>query len=139
MAKTILVTGANRGIGLEIVRQYSAQGWRVIACCRHPQKAQELIQCAPFALLELDLKKMKDVERVVDQLKDESIDILMNNAGISGPSNEEFNWREPHLWLDTFYITTLAPYAIAQAFLNQVEKSQCKLIVNMSSAYGSIE
>lgn len=139
MTKTVLITGGSRGIGLEMARQYSALGWRVIACCRNPHNAKELIKIAPFALLELDVRRVEHIERVADLLKDESIDILINNAGINGPSNEEFNWKNSAPWLETLQVMTLAPYILAQALCPQVERSLCKLIVNISSIYGSIE
>jgi NAD(P)-dependent dehydrogenase (short-subunit alcohol dehydrogenase family) len=139
MKKTLLVTGASRGIGLEMVRQYLAADWRVIACCRNPKSAHALIELAPSELLELDVTKVEDMERVARFLQGEPIDILMNNAGIQGPSNEEFDWRKPASWLEALQTMTLGPYLLAQALLPSVEKSQLKLIVSMSSSYGSIE
>ncbi|MBI5273369.1 MAG: SDR family oxidoreductase [Chlamydiia bacterium] len=138
MTKTVLITGGNRGIGLEMVRQYSALGYRVIACCRNPQSAKELLQIAPYALLELDVMKLEHIERIADQLKHETIDILINNAGITGPPNEEFNWKNPAPWLEGLHVMTLAPYIMAQALQLQLEKSSSKLVVNISSVYGSI-
>lgn len=138
MKKTVLITGANRGIGLEMVRQYKEAGHRVIACCRSPNNAEKLMSIDPYAIIELDVTNVQDIENAANHFQNETIDILINNAGTYGPSNEDFDWKNPAPWMKTFHVMALAPYNISQAFLQQIKKSEHRVIVNISSIYGSI-
>lgn len=128
--KTVLITGASRGIGLELALQYFSEGWKVIACSRRPK------DIPGFISLKLDVTNEKDIQNLAKYLQNESIDLLINNAGISGPSNEEANRED---WLETFKVNTIAPVQIAHALLPQLEKGELKIIANISSVYGSIE
>ena len=79
--KTTLITGANRGIGLEFSRQYAADGWRVLACSRHPGKSDELNKLAAqypefIKVLALDVSVHAQIERLAQDLSDESIDLI---------------------------------------------------------------
>lgn len=138
MKKTVFITGANRGIGLEMARQYKEIGCRVIACCRSPGKAEKLQSLDPYAIVKLDVTNVDAIEEAANRLENETIDILINNAGAYGPSNEDFNWKNPTPWIETFHVMALAPYKISQAFQKQIERSKYKVIVNISSIYGSI-
>lgn len=134
--KTVLITGANRGIGLELVRQYEADGWRVIACCRTLKN--QVDRENRLIYIKLDVTDTGQIKNLVGKLKKEPIDILINNAGVSGPSNEEMDLFDPLAWLKTLHVNAVAPYTIAQALANQVESSHLKIIVNISSIYGSM-
>ena len=85
---TILITGANRGLGLDFCRQYAEDNWHVIACCRQPQNAAELNQLAAthsnIAVFALDMEDFTQMEQLAAQLGDIAIDVLLNNAGIYG-------------------------------------------------------
>ena len=80
---TVLITGANRGLGLEFSRQYAADNWRVIATCRNPTLASKLIQIrGDITILPLDVTDFSAIEATSEILKAEKIDILLNNAGV---------------------------------------------------------
>jgi NAD(P)-dependent dehydrogenase (short-subunit alcohol dehydrogenase family) len=79
-----LITGANRGLGLEFTRQYLREGWRVIGCCRDPDAAHELAN-AGGELMKLDVTQAADVTAASKRLAGTSIDLLVCNAGITGP------------------------------------------------------
>ena len=85
---TVLVTGANRGLGLEFCKQYASEGWRMLACCRMPQAASELTSLAErypqVSVFALDVADFAQIERLAAQLQDTSIDVLINNAGVYG-------------------------------------------------------
>ena len=140
--QTILITGANRGLGLEMVKQYLQAGWHVIACCRTPRKARELAALANSAtgqltILGLDVQQVKQVQRLPSRLKDQPIDILVNNAGIFKSYNSQLA-KTSTAWLETFQINTIAPALMAKSLVEQVAASQRKIIVNISSVIGSI-
>lgn len=139
--KTVLITGANRGIGLELAKQYYANGWRVFAGCRDEKKSQDLkkISADPkkFSILPLDVGNIEQIKSASKQLKEFPIDLLINNAGIIGYANP-FGKLEEKIWLETFKVNSIAPILMAQAFLDQIEQSELKIIANISSTMGSI-
>lgn len=142
MTKTILVTGANRGIGLEIVKQYAKLGCTVYACCRDPdhavelQKLQQLHQS--IFIHQLDVSNEENINNLSEQLKDKTIDVLFNNAGVAGQDNSIGNITSKDL-MSTFKINTMGPILLAQAMIGPIAKSKSKIIVNMSSYLSSIE
>ncbi|KIH77470.1 Short-chain dehydrogenase [Geoalkalibacter ferrihydriticus] len=143
MANTILVTGANRGIGLELSRQYSAAGWRVLACCRNPEEAVELKKLAEHSgnkilVLTLDVGRVEDISRLADDLRKEKIDILFNNAGINGPKQQEFGLIDAEGWMAAMRVNVLAPYYMAVAFLDQLAAGKRRLLAIMGTQLGSI-
>lgn len=140
---TVLITGANRGLGLEFSRQYAEAGWRVLACCRDPDRADELRRLASvwptLALYRLDVGDFAAVDALARELAAESIDVLLNNAGVYGDSAQTpFGALDYDLWQKVLRIDTLAPMKLAEAFLPHVERSQTKLIVAITSLMGSI-
>src|SRR5215510_13657241 len=106
---TILITGANRGIGLEFVSQYAREGATIIACCREPAKAKELKSLADASggkirVMTLDVAKADSIAALARDLKGTPIDILINNAGISGPRQQGSDKIDPEGWLETFRV-----------------------------------
>jgi len=140
---TILITGANRGIGLELTGQFSADGWEVLACCRNPVDAgalRELSERYPaIELHALDVTDYAQMAALAEQLHDRPIDILLSNAGIYGPKGTGFGEVEATQWRQVLEINTIAPMMLVQAFVEQVAASQRKLVAVISSKVGSIE
>ena len=139
---TVLVTGANRGIGLELVRQYAAEGAQVIACCRSPDAAGELGAVAKAAdgrvrILPLDVADAESIATLKAILGEEPIDIVINNAGISGPREQSAGRVDPEGWLETFRVNTVAPVLIAQALHDNLRRGAGKKLVAITSQLGS--
>jgi len=143
-APTILITGANRGIGLELVRQSAGRGWDVIAAVRKPAEATELKALAaanPRVVIEpLDVTDFAQVDALAAKYKDRPIDVLVNNAGISGTMQDQnfgkhSDWEMYERILRT---NTIAPLKIAEAFLPNLLASGQKKLINISSSEGSI-
>lgn len=139
---TILITGANRGIGLKLTEQFAEDGWRVLACCRNPDQAEDLRalgDASPaierFALDVSDYAQMGDLAA---SLRDRPIDVLLSNAGIYGPRGLAFGEVDAEAWRDVFEVNSIAPLMLAQAFVESVAASRQKLIAVISSKMGSI-
>lgn len=139
---SILITGANRGIGLEFARSFADDGWHVHACCRKPGKAEELKELAggtvgAVTLHKLDVTNGLKVASLARALADEPLDILINNAGVIGPKTS-FGETDYDHWLPVFATNVLAPMRMAERFVKHLEHGERKLIVNISSILGSV-
>jgi NAD(P)-dependent dehydrogenase (short-subunit alcohol dehydrogenase family) len=135
---TVLITGANRGIGLELTRQYAAEDWEVIATCRDPKDAAELKNLKGKVRVEtLEVTDQKQVKALATKLKDVAIDVLLNNAGML-TGYEAFGQTDTQSWLQTLHVNTVAPLQIAEAFADHVARSGQKKIVSITSGMGSI-
>ncbi|MFP4252666.1 MAG: SDR family oxidoreductase [Guyparkeria sp.] len=142
--KTALITGTNRGIGLELARQLLEAGWQVHATARDPDGSAELKALAfahpdTLQLHGLDVADAAAIRALADELADESIDWLINNAGIYGPRGVAFgNVHDVEAWLEVFHINSIAPMLVMQAFAEQVARSGEKKIGILSSKVGSM-
>ncbi len=139
---TVLITGANRGIGLALARGYAAEGWRVLACCRNPDQAKDLDALKAdsgdrVAIHRLDVTDGLEVAKLARELAEEAIDLLINNAGVSAP-RDGFGETDFDCWQPVFAVNTFAPLRVAERFVEQVARGERKLIVNISSKMGSI-
>lgn len=144
--KTILITGANRGIGLEFTQHYSHADWHVIACCRHPEQATTLHALAQntshhIRILPLDLQDAQSLYVLKETLGDTPIDVLINNAGILGKHGREtFGslYHAPENAHDIFQVNVFGALFLSEYLVNNVANSILKTIVNISSDWGSI-
>ncbi|MDH3994049.1 MAG: SDR family oxidoreductase [Gammaproteobacteria bacterium] len=132
-----LVTGANRGIGLELVQQMQAAGYNVIGTARKPAEAKEL-NASGARVLQLDVSDSASVSALAASLKGQAIDVLINNAGIKGHTASSFEETDFDQIAQTFDINTLGPMRVTQALLPNILASKGKTIVQMSSTLGSI-
>ncbi|AMO70939.1 SDR family oxidoreductase [Sphingorhabdus sp. M41] len=130
---TIIITGANRGLGLEMARQYAANGWNVIGTAREPDKAEELQAIDKVTVMQLDAAEDASIRKFAEQLGDQPVDLFINNAGIYGPS--EFDRKG---WLDLLNINVIGPVALATALKDNVAQSKARKMVVISSQVGSI-
>ena len=141
--KTALVTGANRGIGLELVHQLKHTGHIVIACCRDAEAAKGL---GPVAdkVIQIDVRKDHDIYNLVQALKDRPIDLLINNAGVIGEreatlkfmGSEDSENRES--FLEVLDVNCVSVIQLSTALLPNIQASQDKNILVISSTMGSI-
>ncbi|HEY9211050.1 MAG TPA: SDR family oxidoreductase [Methylotenera sp.] len=137
----VLITGANRGIGLEFARQYAEAGWKVIACCRDLKQAtglQELVNTYPdIKTYALDVADFSAIEALAAELKDVKIDVLINNAGVYPHS--DLDHADPEQWLHAFKVNSMAPFKMATAFAPNLAVGQLKKLVTLSSKMGSLD
>ena len=142
-APTVLITGASRGIGLELARQYAERGWNVIATARNPGSSAALKEIAgshPNVTLEaLDVTDLAGIDALAARYKGRPIDVLLNNAGISGGDDMGTFGHLDYAVYDRVHATNvLGPLKMAEAFLPNVAASQQKKIINISSTEGSL-
>ena len=145
---SMLVTGANRGLGLEMVRQFGDDGWRILACCRSPEAATDLAALADasagaITLHTLDVGKPAQIEALADELRGTAIDMLVNNAGLLGCTIDSmgpgaFGTVDYAAWMQLHEINTMAPLRVAEAFVDHVAASDMKLMFFMSTYMGCI-
>lgn len=134
---SVVITGANRGIGLAFARSFAADGWRVYGCCRQPDKARELKDLAgEVTVHRLDVTDGLQVAGLARELASQPVDVLLNNAGIYG-SRAGFGETDYDVWPQVFQVNVMAPLRLAEHFVEQVARSERKLIVNISSRMGS--
>jgi NAD(P)-dependent dehydrogenase (short-subunit alcohol dehydrogenase family) len=140
---TALITGANRGLGLEFARQYTADGWTVIAACRRPDDATALKQLerdskGALRVLGIDVADGASVERAARASTSAAIDVLINSAGVMGGSGQSLGALDYDAWLEVLKVNLLGPARMCEAFLERVAASEQRLIVTITSGMGSL-
>ena len=138
---TALITGANRGIGKALVAEFLNHDWRVIACCRQPDANdfKGLSNSDKLAIRELDVTDQEQISALAKFCESESISILLNVAGIFGPSGLRFGDTPVDPWLEVFRVNSIAPLKLTEALIEPVCRSQLKLVAAISSEMGSIQ
>ena len=136
---TVMITGANRGLGLEFARQYAADGWQVIATCRDPAGATALKKLGEQVEIHaLDVTDFAAIARLGQDLQARAIDLLINNAGVIG-SERAIGQLDGERWLATLRINTVAPLLVAQALLPSLRAGRDKKAIFLTSQMGSID
>lgn len=143
---TVLITGANRGIGLEFVRQYSERDWNVIATVRSPKKAKDLNVLADkdtnIVVEQLDVTDHTRIDWLAETYRDQPIDVLLSNAGIT-PKYASAYKRVKGVDFDmatkSFEVNAAGPLKLSQAFMKHVAASEHKKIIVISSKAGSFD
>ena len=139
----VLITGANRGLGLGFVKKYLEKNVHVLCTTRNISGSKELLECKErypnnIEIFELDLLKENGAETLANQLNEMPIDILINNAGV-GSSNQHFEAVSSKPWLEVLKVNLIAPLIITQSLIENVKKSSVKKINFLSSQLGSIK
>ena len=134
---TVLITGAGRGLGYELARQYAADGWKVIGTVRNAKAKAALAKLGVDAYL-ADVTDRKSITRLAKSVKGVLIDVLVCNAGIHGPKDLPLGELDYASWEEVLRVNVLGPAAVVEALLENVAASERKIIVMMSSRLGSI-
>jgi len=137
--KQLLVTGANRGIGLEFTQQYLANGWHVYATYRQqPGTALAALACDQLTLLQLDVTEDASIMELQEQLTGIELDLIINNAGLFGPRDQSLGTVSRQQWLDVLNVNSVAPLMLAQALHSNLSTKKGTFAV-ISSRMGSID
>ncbi len=150
-AQTVLITGANQGIGLEFAKEYAARGWTVIATHRRTGTPEELAKLAArypkFRIERMDVTDPAQIAALGAKLQGMPIDILLNNAGLvrtepvnkpGGNTNQKFGTLDYKLLDDFIHTNVAGPLMITETFIANVKASRQKKIIAISSAAGSV-
>ena len=140
---SVLITGANRGLGFEFARQYLADGWQVYAACRDPVAASELRHLADTSSHKLQIQAMDvtdpgSVKAAAAELDGQAIDLLLNNSGIIGPQGQTIGNIDYDAWAQVLDVNTMGPMRVSEAFVDHVARSERKLILTLTSGMGSL-
>jgi NAD(P)-dependent dehydrogenase (short-subunit alcohol dehydrogenase family) len=135
---TVLITGANRGLGLEFVKQLKAKGYTIIATARQPAKATAL-NATGARVEQLDVTSQASVDALAGALKGVPIDILINNAGMVNRADSSLDTLDFAAMARSFQVNSLGPLRVTQALLPNLLAGIDKTIINITSRLGSIE
>jgi len=148
--KNYLVTGANRGLGLEFTKQILQSGHNVYAACRNPNDIDDLDLLSneyknELIIVNLDINDHDSILKLSEQLKGVSIDVMINNAGTIGPLPYFENTFKQHygtidydVWSDVFKTNLFGPVKMAETFLENIKNGSDKKMIFISSVVGSI-
>lgn len=156
--ETVLITGANRGIGLELVKILLRDGRRVIATCRSPETAGELRALVSTLVStkesdegsakrsetpDLDIQQLEVTDSISigalrTKLSGVQVDVLVNNAGVMGGENQSLNQMDSDAWRHTFEVNTIAPFQVSMALLDNLKLSSRPRIITVSSQMGAL-
>jgi NAD(P)-dependent dehydrogenase (short-subunit alcohol dehydrogenase family) len=128
---------------LELTRQYAADGWQVYATCRNPGSASELRRLADESgykvhILAVDVTDLASIKAAAEEIEGQPIDLLLNNAGVGGPRGQTIGNIDYRAWAHVLDVNTLGPVRVSEAFVDNVARSERKLIVTLTSGMGSI-
>ena len=138
--RRVLITGANRGLGLALTTHYADRGWQVIATCRQSSlELDQLAQQSNVRVESLDVGDEASIAKISRQLHDVSIDVLINNAGIYGLTPAPLSEIKAEDFMRCMQVNALGPLLVSRALAENVSRSERRVITNISSRLGSIE
>jgi NAD(P)-dependent dehydrogenase (short-subunit alcohol dehydrogenase family) len=145
-AQTVLITGANTGIGLEFAREYAARSWTVIATHHRPETPAELAQLASryknVRVEKMDVSRQDEIDALAAKLKAVPIDVLINNAGVyfkaGAPASQDFGRFDYALFDTIMAVNVRGPLMVMEAFASNVKASHQRKFVAISSTVGSL-
>jgi NAD(P)-dependent dehydrogenase (short-subunit alcohol dehydrogenase family) len=140
---SVLITGSNRGLGLEFAAQYAADGWQVYAACRDPASAQALQKLTRAAqdrirILAMDVTDAASIARAAASIADVALDVLINSAGVMGAPRQSFGNVDYASWAQVLDVNALGPLRVTEALVEQVARSKRRLVVTITSGMGSL-
>jgi NAD(P)-dependent dehydrogenase (short-subunit alcohol dehydrogenase family) len=147
---SVLITGANRGLGWGLLKLYAAEGWRIFACCRDPARSKDLNDYVAksdgkVTAHTLDVENHPSIEALARELKGHPIDVLLNVAGyygsklVSEPGGlQKFGESDYKEWEKIYRVNVIGPMKMCEVFVDNVAASTQKKIVNITSIVGSI-
>lgn len=140
---SVLITGTNRGIGLEFVKQFLDRGDRVLATCRDPQGAGEIAELVAanenLQLFSLDVSSEASMVDFANAIKEEAIDVFVNNAGVYGPRDANFGNVDGAAWEQVMQVNAIAPLLLTQHIIGSLRQGTDKKLVYITSKMGSID
>lgn len=142
MKYSVFITGSNRGIGLEFVKQYAEKDWLVYASCRNPEQAVKLQRLSKkyknIHVIQLDVSSEKQVNSLTKKFQRTPIDVLINNAAILDKKRILFKNLTPTHFINLFLINTISPLLITRALLPSLNLGKLKIVASLSSLISSL-
>lgn len=139
--ETVLITGANRGIGLALSRRFAEGGYRVVACCRDPQTAESLNAISGGGLIsvsQLDVADDRSVSDFCSSLGQQAIDVLINNAGVMGGDRQGLADMDYAAWRNAMEVNTFAPFRMTAALRDNLARAARPRVITISSQMGAL-
>ena len=136
----VLITGANRGIGLQLTKHYIEAGWEVIATYRNAEgnEALQALASPQLTLLQADVNNDEGINKIASYFQGQGLDLLINNAGIYGPRDQTFGKVERQAWREILEVNTISPMMLAQSLADSLAQNKGVLAI-ISSKVGSID
>ena len=138
--ETVLITGASRGIGLELCNQFLQRDFNVLATYRGSPspELQALAASDKLSLYELEVLEQASIDALSTALHEQPINILINNAGVLGPDRQELDGLDVEGWLETFAVNSIAPLTVSMALLDNLKLTTNARILTITSQMGSL-